>query len=594
MTGGRAVLLLSALLASSGAARAGTVTKIRDSGPDANRLVIAITGDGYRAAEEADFLADARRALDGLLQVSPYREYAGHFNAYADFVPSAESGADKPAPCYATPVERDTAFGARYCTRDIRRLLTVDGAAVFAELNQAVPTWDVAAVVVNDPEYGGAGGALLTFSTDASAMVELFAHEAGHTFGKLADEYEGNSGVGTWAPEPNVTVETELSLIDWAPWIEAGTPLPTPDRTPGIGLFEGGRYFSNGIYRPIWDCKMRTLNREFGAPCKEAHVQRLYTFVSPIDGESPPTGTVATLPCAGPLAFAVTPLQPSGETLVATWTLDGEVLAGETGFALEVDPSQLPGPEHELGVEVRDATSLVRNPFLDAMDDRRTWTILLEATGADTDGDGAPDACDPCPADPLDDADADGRCADEDNCPEAENPTQDDADGDLLGDACDNCAGVANPWQDDADGDGLGDPCDPDRDGDGVPNDSDCAPDDPDAASLPGEVQALRVARSGGSARLRWAPTLDPARDPDGRYAIVTGAVSSLRASGFESACALQAGDIPELADERPGGGPGDGDYYLVQALARCGAGPLGPATVARPELSADALPPCP
>ena len=60
----------------------------------------------------------------------------------------------------------------------------------------------------------------------------------------------------------------------------------------------------------------------------------------------------------------------------------------------------------------------------------------------DTDGDGIGDVCDPCPLDPLNDADADGVCGDSDNCPLVFNPGQEDADLDGVGDACDNCPGL--------------------------------------------------------------------------------------------------------------------------------------------------------
>jgi Thrombospondin type 3 repeat len=54
-----------------------------------------------------------------------------------------------------------------------------------------------------------------------------------------------------------------------------------------------------------------------------------------------------------------------------------------------------------------------------------------------------------------------------------------DTDGDGVGDRSDNCVHVSNAAQADLDADGLGDPCDDDRDGDGLLNDVDPKPDDP-------------------------------------------------------------------------------------------------------------------
>jgi len=71
------------------------------------------------------------------------------------------------------------------------------------------------------------------------------------------------------------------------------------------------------------------------------------------------------------------------------------------------------------------------------------------------------------------DADADGKCDDEDNCPNTPNPVQEDADSDGKGDACDNCPNVYNPDQTDTDNDGLGDICDPDDDNDTILDDGD-------------------------------------------------------------------------------------------------------------------------
>ena len=100
----------------------------------------------------------------------------------------------------------------------------------------------------------------------------------------------------------------------------------------------------------------------------------------------------------------------------------------------------------------------------------------------DADADGSPDAEDPCPLDPNNDADRDQICGDadlctdsdgdffgdpdhpantcaDDNCPYVVNPDQSDVDMDDVGDACDNCVNTPNAEQTDSDGDGFGDAC---------------------------------------------------------------------------------------------------------------------------------------
>ncbi len=87
----------------------------------------------------------------------------------------------------------------------------------------------------------------------------------------------------------------------------------------------------------------------------------------------------------------------------------------------------------------------------------------------------------------CDDADGDGVCDEDDNCPFTINPGQGDIDFDGIGDLCDNCPYIANIDQADADGDGFGDLCDncpdiantdqADTDGDGFGDLCDNCPD---------------------------------------------------------------------------------------------------------------------
>jgi len=109
------------------------------------------------------------------------------------------------------------------------------------------------------------------------------------------------------------------------------------------------------------------------------------------------------------------------------------------------------------------------------------------------------------------DVDADGWCADADNCPLVLNPAQENRDGDPFGDVCDSCE--ADP-RNDYDGDGWCDsfdncPDDPntvqtDTDQDAAGDACDCATTSPGVSRAPAPVgSTLRLSKVGPTS-LRW------------------------------------------------------------------------------------------
>ena len=310
---------------------------IHVSGPSPDKVDLLVLGDGYTAAEMKKFENDARRLVQHLFTVSPFKERAKDFNVWALAVPTNESGISRPS----TGVHHASPLGTRY---DIfgseRYVLTLDNRAL-RDIAQHAP-YEFIEILVNNETYGG-GGIFGQFSTAAAGNEwanYLFVHEFGHHFAGLADEYYTSpvayqaSGVRMEPWEPNATALRDPANLKWKRHVKAGTPLPTPwpkveyeaasrayqkkraalraanrpesemnalfredlkatealfAGKPGrplphrhdVGAFEGANYEASGYYRPAMQCLMFDRSDAFCPVCRDGVSEIIDLYAGP-------------------------------------------------------------------------------------------------------------------------------------------------------------------------------------------------------------------------------------------------------------------------------------------------------------------------
>lgn len=225
--------------------RVGRVSPVFENGLPSSKVDLLLISEGYTAAQLPKFRADAKRLIDGLFALEPFRGRRSAFNVRMLEIPGR-----------VAPVEFNV-FGIE------RYALTYDNRAL-RNLAASAP-YDVLEILVNQEQYGG-GGIFNQQSTVAAASRSaeyVFIHELAHNLAGLADEYVGNVTYETGAPqkiepwEPNITALHDPSRLKWRDLVEPGTPIPTPLTHAGkVGAFEGAGYEARGLYRPEAECIM--------------------------------------------------------------------------------------------------------------------------------------------------------------------------------------------------------------------------------------------------------------------------------------------------------------------------------------------------
>jgi hypothetical protein len=363
-----------------------TITTIRTNGPTSSYINLVYLSEGYTAGQLPQFLVDVTNTMNSLLATPPWNSYSNYFNVFAISVASAQSGSDHYTPTINLV---NTYFNSTFDSYGTQRLLTIppndrdgnynDGAGkVDALLQQLLPEYDVAGLIVNDTTYGGSGGHYLLASVNASS-AEIFNHEIGHTFAGLGDEYTSAYPGYPDTEEPNTTTNGTAS-VKWHDWVLPSTLIPTPDVSSNytvVGVFQGAHYHTTGWYRPKHDCKMRTLGVPYCEVCAQELVLSMYRVMRPIQSFYPLTNNFS-IGSQGSVMFSINALNPAAGNLTLQWFTNGvAATSATTATNFNIDASQLPAGTNEIKVLVHDPTGYVRTDPAGKLWDTNKWNIVV-------------------------------------------------------------------------------------------------------------------------------------------------------------------------------------------------------------------------
>ena len=273
-----------------------------DGDPDITECIdLAIVAEGYTRAQMGKFYSDCQRVVDALFAHEPFTSLKDRFNVVAVAAESLTSGPSVPhlGRWSNTPVgtHYDTFYSDRYLmTQDIHRLY---------DLLSGVP-FEHIIVLVNSDTYGGGGiyNQLTVTTSDHPTFHQVLVHEFGHAYAGLGDEYFYDDAYESMYPsdtepwEPNLTTLVDFQS-KWADMLPKGTAIPTPPdpkvpnyrqiknekeqrlldaATQRVGVFEGGGYQSQGVYRPAQECRMKINEVQHFCPVCTRAIQRITDF----------------------------------------------------------------------------------------------------------------------------------------------------------------------------------------------------------------------------------------------------------------------------------------------------------------------------
>ncbi len=261
-----------------------------------NGIDIVLMGDAYSDRQIADgtYRTDMEYICNNLFTEEPYKSFKDHFNVYCVNVVSATEGYKHNGASLGGYFGEGTFVGGNdnvvfnYALKAISED-EMDEALLIVAMNSdnyagtcymyypesATGTYGSGPSVAYFPKGG-----------DATTFAQLLHHEAcGHGFAKLADEYayedmgaapndyvsQIQAQQSNWGWWKNVDFTSNTSATRWNHFIN-----DTRYANEGLGAYEGGLTYWNGVWRPTENSIMRYNTGGFNAPSREAIYYRIH------------------------------------------------------------------------------------------------------------------------------------------------------------------------------------------------------------------------------------------------------------------------------------------------------------------------------
>ncbi len=318
---------------------------------------IVVLGDGYIESELSSFVEHSQKFAQNITDETPFKEYCKYFNVFIIKTASNVSGAAMRPDSLI-----DNFYGSTFGYAGIDRLLVpTNYNALNTSLYENTPYFDQVIMLVNTEKYGGSGGWIATSSINSAAQ-EIVKHELGHSFALLADEYYAGDNYAHEAI--NMSKETDSSKVRWKKWIG----------DENVGIYQHCCDGNSSLwYKPSNKCKMEALNNTFCPVCRQAIIERIYAYTSPIYDYFP-KDTVLYIDKES-FVFKIIKLQTSNFTLTSNWYLNDNYINNNYD-SLVINKNVLSSGINNVLYVVNDTSTYLRSDSIGAVISfSRLWKI---------------------------------------------------------------------------------------------------------------------------------------------------------------------------------------------------------------------------